>query len=414
MKFKILLSALISVPLLSMSQNVQVNLSPQHCEKLNKLNNAKTKLLKYFRYYRRDSVRQTRQKLRREKKLIMRELLNARDVMPLPFAVSGLRPLDYVEIPDSLHLSSDPLATLPSLRLEAARGGTIPDSLFSLFPRPDDVYKDVASKLPRDLTGQNAANADTAISPVSVNAVSAEVTDQIPIDMTEIPRELPDRDSLVTIAKMHAIRLAQSVKMPDVQKKITKIMTRYRAFGNAGNPSEGVRRTSLEGLTILERLVIGGTFNVVSTQPLSIDIAPRIGYRLSTRFQTGFGVNIRHTWGDSLRFDRTVSSQHLSYRAYVRHELPRSFFAYTEWERVRLPKAQESSDARWLDAAFVGAGRKFLVHPACYMTVTALYHISAEEQSSVYARRFQVRIGFELSELATRRKTFQYHPNRTR
>lgn len=202
-------------------------------------------------------------------------------------------------------------------------------------------------------------------------------------------------------------------KIQAAQRKVSKLLSKYRAFDNSNDLSNAVRQTSMKGKAFWEHLVIGGNFNVVSTSPVSMDISPKLGIKITTRFVVGAGMNYRCTFGDSIKNSYYISPRNTSFKTFASYEVIKSFFAYAEWERSGIHMNSNDKNSKvWKDNYFIGAGKKFLIHPKLYLTLTGLYNLNSEEKNPVHPRRFQVRMGFQFSELATRKKKVFYDPNR--
>lgn len=226
-------------------------------------------------------------------------------------------------------------------------------------------------------------------------------------------------DSLQTRGKDFAVEKAMDyldqnpAVLQGAQNHISKLMSKYREFTNASDLTTAVKHTSLKGRKFRERLVIGGHFNLASTKPLSIDFSPQLGYRFNTRFFLGIGMNYRTTFGDSIKNGYYVSPNNTSYKAMASYDIIRAFYGYAEWEKSGMVTSQNDKSSRmWRDNFFVAIGKKFLIHPKIYFTLTALYNLNNEAKNPVHPNRFQVRMGFQLSELATRAKQLNYDPNR--
>ncbi|MBL7854173.1 MAG: hypothetical protein JNL17_07235 [Cyclobacteriaceae bacterium] len=201
----------------------------------------------------------------------------------------------------------------------------------------------------------------------------------------------------------------QEDKLQGVQKKLTRLLGKYQSFTNSSDLSTAVKRTSLEGKTFKERIVLGGNFNVQSTDPVSIDFAPLVSYRLNTKFYLGIGMNYRLTFGDSLKHNWHVSPTNTSFRVLASYDLVKNFFSYGEVERAGLKgNLSDEQKKQWRNNYFVGVGKRFLVHPKFFMTVTALYNLNNEDNNPTYPRRFQIRFGFETSDLAFTRPKYHY------
>lgn len=200
-------------------------------------------------------------------------------------------------------------------------------------------------------------------------------------------------------------------KVQSAQAKVSQLLNKYREFSNSNDLSTAVKRTSLQGKSFKERIVLGGNFNVVSTEPFSLDLSPLVGYRLNTKFYIGLGANYRHTFSDSLKYRWHVSPTNSSLRLFANYDVFKNFFAYAEVERAGIKlKRNDVSNKKWRNNYFVGLGKKVLIHPKLYMTVTALYNLNSEKNNPSYPRRFQVRLGFQISDLAFRKKNTYYNP----
>jgi hypothetical protein len=205
--------------------------------------------------------------------------------------------------------------------------------------------------------------------------------------------------------------LNDSKVMEAATQKVSGLFSKYSSFSNSNDLSDAKKRTSLEGKTFFERIVIGGTFNVVSTSPISIDFAPQVGYRFTSLFTVGVGMNYRATFGDSINYTWHVSSRNIAVKPFVSYEFINSWFFYGEAQFSSLGKDEEGKSV-WNANCFIGIGKKFLVHPKLHMTLTGLYNLNSETQNQLYPQRFQIRVGFQTSDLAFRKKQVNYDPNR--
>ena len=199
-------------------------------------------------------------------------------------------------------------------------------------------------------------------------------------------------------------------KLQAAQGNLGGLLGKYREFTDSNDLSNAVKRSSLKGKTFMEHIVIGGNFAVQSTDPIAVDMSPIIGYKFNKKLYAGLGMNYRHTFSDSLKGSWYVSPSNTSFRLFVNYTFFRNYFAYTEVERAGL-KLKENSETKsniWRTNYFIGGGRKILIHPKLHLTVTALYNLNNERNNPAYPRRFQVRIGFQTSELAFRKKKIYY------
>jgi hypothetical protein len=187
--------------------------------------------------------------------------------------------------------------------------------------------------------------------------------------------------------------------MQGVQKKMALLMKKYSIVPNSNDLSTAVKRTSLEGRRFRERLYFAGNFQVLNLDPFSIDLSPMIGYRFNTRFLAGIGANYRQSFKDTIpSFSPTV----FGYKAFTSYDVVKNFFAYAEFDRNSpgVKRTEAGSQLLWKNAAFAGVGRKFMIRPKLEMTVLMLYNFFHDIKDPVYPRAWNVRVGFQTSELA--------------
>ncbi len=238
-------------------------------------------------------------------------------------------------------------------------------------------------------------------------------------DLKEKVGNLSDPESLKERGKAQAIKEATDsfagslAKVQAAHGKISNLLNKYREFTDANKPSSGIKKNSMQGKTFFEHIVFGGNFNVVSTDPISLDLSPSLGYRLRGNFFVGLGMNYRQTFGDSIKSNWYVSPRNTALKTFASYDVIKGFYAYAEWQRTgMLSKANDHSTNKWQNNYFVGVGKKVLIHPKVYLTTTVLYNLNGEVHNPFQPRRFQVKLGLQSSELLGRKKKTYYDPNR--
>ncbi len=183
------------------------------------------------------------------------------------------------------------------------------------------------------------------------------------------------------------------------QKKMNLLMKRYSSVKNSNDLSSAVKRTSLKGRTVRERLVIATNFQMLNIDPFTIDMAPQVGYRFNSLLSMGIGGIYRKTFKDTIP---SLSPEVFGYKGFVSYDVVKSFFAYGEYaQNSPGVKVQEGVSKRiWMPAALLGVGKKFAVHKKVDMTVTALYNFLYKNGDTLYSRPFMLRVGFQLSDVA--------------
>ena len=194
-----------------------------------------------------------------------------------------------------------------------------------------------------------------------------------------------------------------SEQLQAVQKKISRLQKKYSTVLNSNDLSTAVKRTSLKGRPLRERLFIGGNFHINTLDPLSLDVAPQVGYKFNKRFVVGVGGTYRKTFADTLKVTPAIPAETYGYKAFASYDVIKSFFVYGEYERMTREADVPNSDAtatEWVDGLMLGIGRRFSIHPKMYMNVLVLYNFLHEPENPIYGRQWTLKFGFQLSELA--------------
>lgn len=453
--------ALLLFSLMGFSQTFNINLSPNHQQKLTSIKSGHKRMVKFYKYYKKDSAQHTKKLTKQEKRLwdstmraersrekLERKLARKGIVMPdslrqQDMFVAEIREMNLVlrdsTASDSVkEIARDKLKTLATHKARQYPGYQYLEEQQMLHG--DSVsWEDVAKHVPGIDTLKGIFQADPKI----LFQHAAKLTEQQAIalggatsianefgkfeEMKNMPDEYKnqyedyiDKDNLTKEGKDRAVEKAMDYfaehpeKLEAAHQKASRLLSKYRAFSNSANLSDAQKHTSMEGKTFFERLVIGGNFNVVSTSPLSLDFSPQLGYKLTSRFFAGIGINYRHTFSDSIKSNWYVSPTNTALKGLVSYDILKSWYAYaeSEWSRLKGISNEQNRAKQWQANYFIGVGRRFLIHPKLYMTVTALYNLNNEIQNPLHPHRFQMRIGFQLSELASRKKQINYDPNR--
>ena len=456
----IIISSLCIQSYFTEAQDFSINLSSKHHNKLNSIKDGHTRLVKYYKYYKKDSAQFMRKQEKHYKKAFdsTYHANRKQDRIRKQLVKKGIAlPNDQLSKADTLakqlnhwySIMNDPTSSdsikqvakkkVKDLAIEKAKQHPGFQHLMDKYQLTGDTldWKTVAQQVP----GMDTLSGVFNSSPKELFSVAEEQStkqvqqyagkllgkefseaDKLKGLQEQYKKEYEqymDRDKLKSEGKEKAIEEAtdhfaeHSDKLTGAQAKMIKLMSKYRSFSNSNDLSDAVKHTSMEGKTFWEHLLIGGNFNVVSTDPFSLDMSPLLGYKFTTKFSMGLGMNFRYTYSDSIKNKFYISSKNTSYKAFVNYDIIKGFYAYGKWEKSGIKRnSNDKSTKTWKDNYFVGVGKKFLVHPKLYLTLTALYNLNNEENNPVHPRRFQMRMGFQVSELATRKKKIYYDPNR--
>jgi len=208
------------------------------------------------------------------------------------------------------------------------------------------------------------------------------------------------------------------------QQKLATFKKKYSSIQSTKDMSTAVKRNSLEGRPLSERLVLGGTFQInpsfsrssgsqsattgatgigssTSKVPTSVDLSPLLGYRFNKKITLGIGATYRAI----LEIDNfEAKDQVYGYRGFFQADAVKGFFLHGEYERMNT--AVESSIAtnaatdetyrRWKSGALVGIGKEYSFFKGIKGQVMVLYDFLHEESVSPYKRPILIRFGFVL------------------
>jgi hypothetical protein len=190
------------------------------------------------------------------------------------------------------------------------------------------------------------------------------------------------------------------------EKKMSLLKNKYSTLLNSNDLSTGIKEKSLKGRPLRERWVIGGNFNITSTAPLMIDLAPQFGYRIDKRWQVGVSGIYRAKFVDSVRVANAISPQRYGFSVFSSYSLILNFFGYAEWEQTvsSVKSTNDRATNQWVPSLLVGIGKKFQFHPKVGGTIMVLWDPLHVNGKSPYNDAFVIKTGFQLSELAMKKK----------
>jgi hypothetical protein len=187
-------------------------------------------------------------------------------------------------------------------------------------------------------------------------------------------------------------------KVEAAQAQLTKLKKKYSKVVNSNDLSTAVKRSSLEGKTFWQRLVIGGNFQVQNFKPLTLDASPALGYRINKLFNAGVGGYWRHTFGDTVSLAIPFSS--VGYKAFISHQLYRNFFGYSEYERQQVERLNPLTDDQkpnWQDAWHIGLGRNIKVNKIVTVQVLVIYNLLHDPFNPLYSSPWNVKAGIQMN-----------------
>ena len=184
------------------------------------------------------------------------------------------------------------------------------------------------------------------------------------------------------------LQAAQS-KLQDLKKKYRQVQTDQDVY---------VKKSSLEGEPLSERLTYGGTMQLLRQPQLAFDLSPLLGYRFNKRFALGVGATYRLALSkDPVR----IHTDNAIYggRVFTEYTLIRSFLLHAEYERmsqVASVTPEETVSRQWQTSLLLGIGKTYRITNRVQGSMLLLYNLRHDQQS-IYPRPWMIRLGFHMS-----------------
>jgi hypothetical protein len=384
------------------------SLTAKHQKQLNSIQDPRKKLIRYYKFFRKDSASNAKREMKAFKKSVD-STLHAEELKDKVQRLSKRKPLRLKKL----------MAKIPGTAL-----------LQGTSHKAEQVQQEMKSmqEIPSGIPPSKVLSTDT--DKIDVDAITPFPNVNLPgTDIASFPLSSLEIDSLSSmktrittedilqkrkaeVAERAEKILEESNALPNAQRKVSALLSKYREFTNSNDLSSAVKQKSLRGKSFFERLVVDMNANMVSTDPFAIDVSLSIGYKVNKNFSFGLGGSRRIAFADSIENTFFIAPSALSYRSFIVHDLYKGFFAHAEWQKCSFKSPRNESGSKdWTDDIFIGVGKRVPIHPRFFMTLTALYNLKSEDENPLYSRRFQLRVGIQTSELAIRRKKLYYNPN---
>ncbi|HAS44396.1 MAG TPA: hypothetical protein DCS93_28215 [Microscillaceae bacterium] len=184
-------------------------------------------------------------------------------------------------------------------------------------------------------------------------------------------------------------------KLKAAQEKLASLKQCYQSIASIQTLDSGaLKRKSLKGQGH-KRFILGGKFEIASYAPFSLDLAPRMGYRLDKNLSLGVMAGYRKTWGDLQNISLLPESFH--YAGFINYELVRAFYAYTEigQNQVAPVPGAEQEAPRWARTFLVGVGKSIRLGNKMSLQTLLLYNFWHDPLQAVYPQRWVFRFGVQ-------------------
>ncbi|QOI98651.1 MAG: hypothetical protein HRU69_14690 [Flammeovirgaceae bacterium] len=390
-------------------------LSAKHIQKIEKAESAKEKLKKYKKLYAQDSLK-NRKAFERRWQLQADSLMHAwrENEDELGVLKQNMLISEYELLLDSGRVA----AVTDSVNNEIAAHvrGRVNDSIQASAVRLTSYREHYRAYLKKDsLISIARKNLSNEVHSRFLNLKELKALDEITVftrndkpwkGYSDKARQVGDSAYIKDQARKMAEELATNylVDHPEiiesVQKRLNVLMKKYAVVPNSNDLRTARKRASLTGKSFAERLYIAANFQVLSIKPVSIDFSPAIGYRFTTRWIAGMGLNYRKTFSNPLTPD--FSADMWGYKSFVSFDVLSNFYLYTEFARNTTYRVASGEDGtkNWEQSLLLGVGRQVLIHPKIEMTIMVSYNFLFEPTDQFFVSPWSIRVGVQLSELA--------------
>ena len=394
-KYLIAMICLVMTLSLYAQDQYKIPLSEKHKEKIEKIKDPRKKLLKYRKYYSKDSIKYLRQldkELKRKSDSVyalMRRLESKKQGV-----VDKLKKYKTVPGAENVEL---PAVTLPEGEVSPKLGKiNVPNSDFSniggeLMDRDLPISTNEISRKATNVLNSHITDArgmvenvkgeitpyqeyynqykDYLNNPDSLQAMVEKVAEkelkqtaekmvengkglsemnefQKQKGLAEEIRNIPgkykqemekygDRERLVEEGKEKAIEFLtqHQDKIEGIQKKMSKLKRIYSKVENSNDLSTAVKRSSLKGRPVKERFFVATNFQVINLDPFSLDFSPSLGYMFNKKFIVGIGGAYRHTFGKYEPNQATIPEDQYAFNGFVQYDVIKGFFAFATYEQ---------------------------------------------------------------------------------
>ncbi|MDH3710314.1 MAG: hypothetical protein OER04_10525 [Cyclobacteriaceae bacterium] len=152
-----------------------------------------------------------------------------------------------------------------------------------------------------------------------------------------------------------------------------------------------------------DRVYFGGNFGLQFGDFTVIDISPLAGYMLTPRLSVGPGITYQYLKGEAIdlftgrlyEYDTNI----FGWRVFGRYNITQQFFAYTEYESLKLdyPSLDGTELVRdWVPGYFIGGGFFQPVGGRAGLGLTLLLNLLHDDRQSPYNSELIIRAGITL------------------
>ncbi len=180
------------------------------------------------------------------------------------------------------------------------------------------------------------------------------------------------------------------------QVALKQAKEKYSVIPDLSKEEEGIKRQSLKGSPLKDRLFLNGNVTIQSTSPVILDANIQLGYMWTKSFSTGIGLLLREQFSN--RDSTTLTGDAHGISSFANYDIMKGFFIYGEYQLVKNKSLFQESPrkATWQYAALLGVGRRFQVSNKVSINVSLLYDFNYKK-NTLNQRPLVPRIGYNIT-----------------
>lgn len=255
-----------------------------------------------------------------------------------------------------------------------------------LTPHAEQMARDY---LPKDMGASSGG----------VESLRDSHLEALPFDPEAGPQELLPFDPKAS-PREQVESLQENLKgqeLGKLQMKLSKLKGKYVSMPDLSNPDSGIKRNSLKGKPLKDRLYLGGNVVVQSTDPFVLDSDIQLGYKFNKDLVAGTGIRWRETFRktDSLSL---LSKDAHGYSLFIRQDLVKGIFVYAEYGAIRNMAlfGDHQVKTAWGYEYLAGIGRKFSIAKFLELNILFLYDFN-HRNNTTHLRPFVMRVGYGIN-----------------
>jgi len=414
---------IVMIVLFSLSAQAQIktniNLSPRHKQKLEKIKNPKKKARKHKKFYKKDSLRY----LEKLDKILAKKydsLFNKHeDKIPGQYKdhlnkakkVKGITDdsLSPETLEDASDMGKEHLDKLDKYKQAEEVKSQVEEYTGDLKNLPDSSGA-ILKQLPETAEQQAARRVD-GLNDIETRKAELEKLKNTPQNYQNKARNYQQkmakmrskeymRKLAIQKAKMNSVKhfAKHTKKIEAAQQKLGKLKKKYSSVLNSNDLSTATKKNSLTGTPLKERFILGGNLEVNTGDPTSLDFSPTLAYRINKVWTAGLGGSYRANFGEEIEFWDAFDQDVYGYRVFSEYVVFKNFFTHGEFESMNVSiknPAGEIMGRQWVSGALAGMGKNYNFINKVKGNVMVLYDF-LHGDSSPHKRPWVIRFGFHI------------------